>query len=431
MRKKSAAKVPNLLTPEHEMVNADQLSMHPKNINESDEGKIHTSMDENDGFWGSLIVQKSTGHIIAGNHRFKVAYEKGMREFPVDWADVDDDTAIRIMLADNASQRAGMDNPAKLAELLKELLDTPRGLLGTLHSADDLDQLLKDLGEPPAGGLLPGADPDEIPEAVETRCKLGDLWRLGDHRLLCGDCTDAASVERLMGGDKADAMWTAPPYGVSYGDKNKYLNKYADKGSKAQWASQSETPIEGDDLDEEGLKELLDAAFAVALSVSKPGAAWYVAAPPGPLHTIFALALQKIGVLRHTLIWKKNNFVLGRCDYHFAHESVYYGWNPAGPHVWLGDRSQSSVFEIDKPRKADLHPSMKPVLLVQSMLKNSCPVGGLVYEPFAGSGTTLIAAESLGMKCMAVELSETYAGIILSRFELLTGKTAELIEGGK
>lgn len=411
-----------------EDVPIDRLKPHPRNPNQGDFGAIQESIEMN-GFYGRLIANRRTGHVLAGNHRLAVAKRLGMATVPVEWVDVNEEMELRILLADNRTARLGVDDESKLAELLAELANTEAGLPGTGYDGDDLDLLLAELargGEgAPAQELL--TDPDEIPEEAPNRCKSGDLWQLGNHRLLCGDSTKPEDVERLMGGEKAQAMWTDPPYGVSYGDKNRHLNKYGQESQSN--SSRIETPIENDELSARDLRGFLDKAFAAALLVCTPGAAWYVAAPAGPLHCVFASALEQIGVLRHRLVWIKDGFVLGRCDYHYRHEPILYGWVPGGTHAWHGDRSQSSVFEVPRPRKNDMHPTMKPVDLIEPMLRNSSRPGEIVFEPFGGSGSTLIACEKTGRHCRLLELSPAYCDVILARWEAATGQEAARIGG--
>ena len=264
---------------------------------------------------------------------------------------------------------------------------------------------LIDPPEPPGGN----GDPDDAPEPpTEPVSKLGDLYRIGPHRLLVGDATDMAAVEKMLDGDRADCMWTDPPYGVDYVGKTK-----------------DALTIHNDGAD--GLPGLLAGAYAVATAALKPGAAVYIAHPPGALFMVFAKAFFDAGWKFHEgLIWVKNTMVLGHSDYHFKHEPVMFGYTAGegrhgrGGEGWYGDNSQTSVFEIDKPSRSEDHPTMKPVDLVTGMLANSCPRAGLVYDPFGGSGTTLIAAHELGQRAAIVELDPHYADVILARAEAFT-----------
>ena len=180
-----------------EMVAIERLIPHERNVNNGDFGAIHESIEAN-GFFGALVVQKSTRRILAGNHRFAVAQKMGYSQLPVTWVDVDDDAALRILLADNRTGRLGSDNPNALAELLAELAGTDKGLSGTGFDGDDLDALISELAGMPQSGLLDDADPDAIPDDAPTRVKPGELWSMGEHRLLCGDNTKPEDVARLM-----------------------------------------------------------------------------------------------------------------------------------------------------------------------------------------------------------------------------------------
>jgi DNA modification methylase len=245
------------------------------------------------------------------------------------------------------------------------------------------------------------------------------LWKLGEHRLLCGDSTKAEDVERLMQGERAALMWTDPPYGVNY------VGKTADA-----------LTIENDGA--EGLPALLAGAFAQATDALKPGSPFYIAHPPGALCIAFGQAILEAGWRFHqTLIWCKDAMVLGHSDYHFQHEPIYYGWTQGegrsgrGNHDgtrWQGDHSQVSVFHVDRPKRSEEHPTSKPVELVGQMVSNSSRPGDAVYEPFGGSGSTLIACEQLARRARVLELSAHYADVILARWEAATGKQAELLE---
>lgn len=265
------------------------------------------------------------------------------------------------------------------------------------------------------------ADPDNVPDAPsEPVSKPGDLWLLGKHRILCGDSTDVAAVGAMLAGDRADCMWTDPPYGVDYEGKTKDALTIRNDGAA-------------------DLPELLAGAFAVATAALKPGVAVYVAHPPGPNSLVFAAAINDAGwSLRQQLIWDKGVMVLGHSDYHYRHEPIWMAYTDGGQgrrgrggDNWHGDNSQISVFQIPKPPRSEQHPTMKPVELITAMLGNSCPRGGLVYEPFGGSGSTLIAVHQLGMRAAVVELDARYVDVICRRYQEAVGEKPVLAATGQ
>ena len=226
-----------------------------------------------------------------------------------------------------------------------------------------------------------------------------------------------------MGGEKIRCVWTDPPYGVSYADKNEFLNAL-DRGNSNQ------TPIENDHMSEADTEKLTADALRLAVANADVAASCYVACPPGALLPHFIAAVAASGfTYKHSLVWVKNQFVLGRCDYHYKHEVILYGWIENGAHYFVDDHTKCSVIEVDKPRSSAKHPTMKPVELVTAMIENSTRKTEIVYEPFSGSGTTIIACEQLGRRCRAVEISPGYVAVALERWATATGKTPVLIQG--
>jgi len=239
---------------------------------------------------------------------------------------------------------------------------------------------------------------------------VGRLRLRSRHRVLCGDSTKAEDVERLMDGQKADAVITDPPYGVDYVGKTK-----------------DALVVHNDGRD--GLNDLLTNALGYAADFCKSGGIWYVAAPPGPQFADFASVLSNLEIWRQTLVWVKDVMVLGRSDYHYRHEAIFYGWKPGAAHQDPPDRKQTTVWEFDRPKASREHPTMKPVSLYAKMLENSTRQDSVIYEPFGGSGTTLIAAEQLDRRCFGMEISPQYCDVIVRRFENLTGEEAVRWDG--
>ena len=281
---------------------------------------------------------------------------------------------------------------------------------------------------------------DDIDNAP-TRCKAGDLWLLGEHRLLCGDSTKSEDVDRLMGGELADLLLTDPPYNVAY-----------------EGATKDKLTIANDNMDDASFLEFLKAAFLNAFASMRPGAAYYIW-HAGTAGYEFKTAIKACGVtIREVLMWVKPHFRLGRQDYQWRHEPCLYGWKDGAAHYFINCRTQSTVFEDagvdykklkkdellqlvkqmtdistpntiiyeDKPTRNDIHPTMKPVKLMGRLIKNSSKQEQLVLDLFGGSGSTLIACEQLNRRCFSMEFDPKYCDAILDRWEKLTGKTAKL-----
>jgi DNA modification methylase len=398
-----------------ETVPIDALRPHPDNPRRADTSVVVDSIAAN-GFYGALVVQRSTGHILAGNHRWRAARESGITELPVLYLDVDDDRARRILLVDNrTSDLAGYDETELVALLLLSMSATEAQLSGTGFTEDDLAALV-------AADLLAGAEAaeelDDCPDAPEAPTSApGDLWLLGRHRLLVGDARDPLAYARLLDGAQADMVWTDPPYGVAIvgGCHELTPEKRLARGGKT---------IENDALDGAALQGLLRESLGAALAACRPGASWYVAAPAGPLHLVFATVLADLGAWRQTLTWVKDSFVLGRSDYHYRHESIFYGWKEGAAHTWHGGRAQDNVLEVPRPKRSTEHPTMKPVELVRRCIVNSSDPEAIILDPFAGSGTTLLAAHITGRTARVIELDPRYADVICRRYQDVTGESA-------
>ena len=378
------------------------------------------------GFTNPVLID-ADNTLIAGHGRVLAAQQLGLATVP----------AIRLAHLSSAQRRAYVIADNKLAEnagwdmatLAREVEDLQADgydidLLG--FGDDELAGLLGEYGQDaaqPGDGLT---DPNAVPpEPVTPATVLGDVWLLGKHRVMCGDSTDAAVVDVLMAEIKADLVVTDPPYGVSYADKNKSLNATG-KGNHIQ------TEIENDHLKGAELSEFFLAAFIAMNSAMRPGCAFYLFAPQGGDQMMMMMMMQKAGLpVRHELIWVKNNHVLGRADYHYKHEPVLYGWKEGAGHQWFGDRNKFSVWNIDKPHSSKLHPTMKPVELVEIPLQNSSKVSDTVLDLFGGSGPTLIACEKTNRIARLMELDPKYVDVIVTRWQQFTGKAATLEATGQ
>ena len=244
----------------------------------------------------------------------------------------------------------------------------------------------------------------------------GDLWRLGGHRLICGDSTVAESYDHLMQGAVADMVFTDPPYNVNYANsaKDKMLGK--------------DRAIMNDNLGD-GFGSFLLAALTPTVAHCRGGI--YVAMTSSELDVLQSAFRAAGGKWSTFIIWAKNTFTLGRADYQRQYEPILYGWPEGATRHWCGDRDQGDVWNIKKPQKNDLHPTMKPVELVERAIRNSSRPGNVVLDPFGGSGTTLIAAELTGRTCHAIELNPAYVDVAVKRWEAFTGEKAALEADGR
>jgi len=348
------------------------------------------------GFSSPIIARQQDRVIIAGHTRHQAALKMGLDKVPVRFLDLDPAQARALALADNRLGEVAEWDDGMLSEVLAELEAESVDLDGLGWSDDEIDELLN-ITAPTE------ADPDEAPPAVDDRevfSIIGEVYELGPHRLVCGDSTSAEAWDLLLpGNEMLKAVWSDPPYGVAYvGKTDKALT------------------IENDNLSEDSLLELLNNSLGHAFYACEVGASWYIAAPPGVPFYIFATALRKLEVWRHTLLWVKDAFVMGRCDYHYRHEAIFYGWKPGGPHHWCGRRDLDTVLEFSRPRANREHPTMKPIELIEHCLNNSTEPGWLVADPFGGSGSTLMACSTTGRRARLIELDPRYCDVIRRRW---------------
>ena len=356
------------------------------------------------------VVARPDGTILAGHGILRAAQRRGLTEFPTVVFDGSDAEARALMVADNEQSRLAQDDEAQLGALLSGLSD--EGLLAvTGHDDDSLAALLADVaGDDEPVGEDPGAG--ELPEEPVTR--LGAVWLLGEHRLVCGDSTQEHVWECLFRGCKARMVWTDPPYGVNYGNHGR--GKHA--------------PIANDGMPEKDMEEFWREAATMAAAFTDGDMYW--AAPAGPLMRTMDVTLEETPWERHQwLVWVKNALVLGRSNYHYRHEQIWYGWLSGGKSSFCGDRTHDSVFEVNRPSRSDDHPTMKPVELVAQMVANSSKPKEIVADPFSGSGTTLIACEQLHRTCYGIEIEPRYVDVAVARWQSLTNQQATLEATGE
>jgi DNA modification methylase len=354
------------------------------------------------------IVINNKGVILAGNGTVEAAKDLGWDHIevaivPADW---DEATARAYALADNRTAELAEWDENVLAKQLLELIDEDF----------DIEAIGFELPEPEIQ-----LEPDDAPsiEEVEHRTKLGQLWKLGDHLLYCGDSTEEATFTRLMGDEKAHLIWTDPPWNVNYGG--------IDNDNVQGWKVRT---IMNDHMNEGQWDEFVEQFCATMKENSEPGAPIYLvmSAQEWP---VIDKHLREVGFhWSSTVIWAKDRLVLSRKDYHTQYEPIWYGWNADAARLSpVEDRKQSDLWEIQRPARSELHPTMKPIELVQKSIVNSSKPGNIVLDSFGGSGSTLIACEQTNRKCRMVELDPQYCDVIITRWEKFTGKTAELLPG--
>jgi site-specific DNA-methyltransferase (adenine-specific) len=361
--------------------------------------------------------------VFAGNLRLKACKESGVKTAPVvvyfPEGDEDRETVKRRAMLDNGSF-GSWDYDA----LANEWDDLPLVDLGI--PAWEPEQDADGFGAGEEGPAATEDDFDEAQDEIHVLCAKGDVWQLGDHRLMCGDSVDLEQVKTLMGGGKikADMVFTDPPYGVSIGDKNAELNTVQPSGRCCE-------NIKNDTLSVPALYDVLKQAMDNVRQNCADDACYYVCAPSGGDMGLMMMMMKDAGLnVRHQIVWNKNSatFSIGRLDYDYKHEAIMYTWTKTH-HNYRKGAFRTSVWDIDKPRKCDLHPTMKPVELVSNCLLDGSKEGDIVLDAFGGSGTTLIAAEQLGRKCYMMELDPHYCDVIIARWEKLTGKKAIKIAG--
>ena len=353
------------------------------------------------------ILAGSDGVIVAGHGRLAAAQKLGLAVVPVVVLDHLTPTQRRaLVIADNRiAENAAWDDDLLRVEL-EALQDEGFDLDLTGFDADALAELLAG-DEPDNEGQT---DEDAVPDVGDAPVsRPGDVWHLGPHRLLCGDATVATSYEALLDGEAVDMVFTDPPYNVNYANSAKDKMRGKDRA------------ILNDNLGD-GFYDFLLAALTPTLAHCR--GAIYVAMSSSELDTLQSAFRAAGGHWSTFIIWAKNTFTLGRADYQRQYEPILYGWPEGGERHWCGDRDQGDVWQIKKPQKNDLHPTMKPVELVERALRNSSRPGNVVLDPFGGSGTTLIAAEKSGRVARLIELDPKYADVIVRRWEDYTGKKA-------
>ena len=350
------------------------------------------------GYVEPVIWNKTTGHVVGGHQRLKVLIDTGVTEIECVVVEMGEEKEKALNVALN--KISGEWDKEKLSLLIADLQGADFDVSLTGFDVADIDKLLN-------AGIDAKEDSFDVDAELEKPAfsKLGDVWTLGRHRVICGDSTKPETYTALMNGKQANLILTDPPYGIDY-----------DKGAAGK--------IKNDKFDsDEGFYIFLHNAFsAMAGYLAADGAAYVFHADSKGL--TFRRAFEDAGFkLSGCCIWAKNTFTLGRSDYQWCHEPCLYGWKKSGKHNWYGDRKQSTIWNFDKPSRSEKHPTMKPVPLLAVPMKNSTQTNGLVLDPFGGSGSTLICAEQLGREACLIELDEKFVDVIVNRYIETVGST--------
>lgn len=406
----------------YDVKRADQFTAHPQNPRRHPQiqrESVKTSLNTL-GWVGLAIENVQTGHLLDGHERVWDALELGDdTAVPYLKVDLDEDEELLFLATFDPITYMAQTDPETLSGIMAYLSSTAlvqdNPSIGLLMKAAaehvGLDMPREVPPEPPP------VDPDRA-EALrdQWQTEAGQLWLIPSqttpgrtHRLLCADSTDADTWTRLMQGERWSMLMTDPPYNVDYGHKNRRLN-LRDGGHRIQ------TAIEYDQMSMAEWGDFLRKAFGLMRENGLPGASFYVFGPAGENHLMFLQALSDAGMaMRHTIVWAKNNHVLGSSDYNYKHEPIAYGWLEGAAHRFYGAASETTLWEIDRPNANKLHPTMKPVALYQRAICNSSAEGEIVVDPFAGSGPMYVAAEQFGRVAYGCEITPEYTAVILEQ----------------
>jgi len=384
---------------------------NPRRISDAEMESLTRSIREF-GLVDPIIARREDRTVIGGHQRLLAARRLGLDTVPVVFVDLSPEQSKLLNLALNRIS----------GEWDQELLAR---LLADLHQAPDVDLSLSGFAEDEISKFLKSLDAREKrdrPESFDLEATLeaaradpgverGDIWLLGDHRVMCGDATDSGDVSRLVGAQRASLAFTDPPYNVDYG----HHGGASRSGRRRTIANDALPPEEWETFCRSWAKQLVDNVDG-ALYICMSTREW-------PLVT---RVLEELGGhWSDTIIWAKDRFVLGRADYQRQYEPLWYGWREGASHHWCGDRDQGDVWTIPRPAESELHPTMKPLPLVERAIENSSQPGDLVLDLFLGSGSTLIAAERTGRICYGMELDAHYCRIVIARWEAFSGLKAE------
>lgn len=386
----------------------EQIRPYEKNPRKNNEAvKYVAESIKQFGFKVPIVIDKE-GVIVAGHTRYKASLKLGLKEVPCIVADdLTPEQVKAFRLADNKTSEKSEWDFDMLESELEDILNFNMEDFGFEFETEDESKEVEE----------DNFEVDKYLEDIqESIVKKGEVWKLGDHYLMCGDATSKEDVEKLMSVfDKSDVgglrfiqanlLVTDPPYNVDYEGKTK-----------------DSLTIKNDNMGDNQFKQFLTDSFSNANEVMKEGASFYIWHADSEGYNFRSACKDVSWKVRQCLIWNKNTMVMGRQDYQWKHEPCLYGWKDGASHNWYSDRKQTTVLEFDKPLRNEMHPTMKPVNLIGYLICNSSKNGDVVLDIFGGSGTTLIACEQLERQCRMMELDPKYCDVIIKRWETLTGK---------
>lgn len=399
-----------------------ELKPNPRNPNRHPQRQIDllAKIIREQGWRAPITVSERSGFVVRGHGRLLAALALGCETVPVDRQNYASDAdELADMVADNRIAELAEIDDELLSELIGDLTSADIDMELTGFDVEGMDEFLDDMERKKPREVVDAADiPESKAEELRKKwhTKTGQLWELGEHRLLCGDSTRPEDVARLMGDDRAGLMNTDPPYGVGY-------VKIAQRKERHRY----HIDIENDELDGEELQKFLEATIRAAVPYLKENAAFYLWHPMLTQGTFFAAAAAAADILIHRqIIWVKPSMVFGRGDYHWQHELCFYGWRRGYRPPFYGERNQTTIWSIGRENEK-VHPTQKPLALFEIPMDNNTRRGDVVYEPFAGSGSQILAAEQKGRKCRAIEIEPAYVAVALERWTTMTNGTPRLV----
>jgi len=400
-----------------ELLPLHKIIPNPKNPNEhsTDSTDFLAKNIDYQGIRWPIIISNRSGFIAAGHGRLYAAQQLKYASFPVVYQDFETEAQeYEFLVADNKLAEFSSTNEDLVLKALKDLPEIKIDMLAMPGLEDSIEDDQVKEGQ---------TEDDAVPEVEDNPygVKRGDIWELGEHRVMCGDSTSKEDVDRLMGGERVDMVVTDPPYNVALGMDE------TEESAKARNRRTDGLTIKNDKMSDSDFRSFLLQVFNNYSASLVEGGSIYVFHADSEGYNFRGAFIDAGLLLKQCLIWNKSTLVMGRQDYQWKHEPILYGWKPGKAHKWNSDRKQTTVLDYDKPSSSKLHPTMKPVEMVLYFITNSSDKNSSILDLFLGSGSTLIACEKTNRKCYGMEIDEHYVSVIIKRWEDFTGLKARRI----